>query len=108
MKKAIRIVTGFAKVNAEWKNFAKALRMAEIDIEIVDNLPSASNREKCRQMLVRWQEEKVTKATRRLLVKVLRRCRYNDVAGNSLLYTLTHTDQIQHSVYINSGFSIIL
>ena len=81
MKKAIKIITGSAKVNTEWKKLAKALQMADIDIDIVDNMQEVSIREKCRQMLIRWQEEKKNKATRRLLVKILRRCQYNDVAG---------------------------
>lgn len=81
MAKAFKIVTDCAKVSREWKVLAKALAVPGEDIDIVDNMQQASYREKCYNMLQRWQQAKAQRATRKLLVKKLKKLDYYDVAG---------------------------
>ena len=74
-------------VVSDWKYLARNLDLAEDSLDVIEK-DFTSLRERCYQMLTLWRETKQEAATPAILVKTLRKCRYNTVAGTSALSPL--------------------
>ena len=83
MRKAFKIVTDQSITLQNWQKIAEQLGLLQDQITEIETNFSGSPREQCRQALLMWRNVKGTKATRKVLSRVLRNLKITDAAGKT-------------------------
>ena len=82
MRKAFKIVTDQSIALQNWQKIAEQLGLLQDQITETETNFSGP-REQCRQALLMWRNVKGTKATRKVLSRVLRNLKITDAAGKN-------------------------
>ncbi len=102
MKKAFKAVIDSTAILLKWKEFCQGLGVHEDDIEIIHYKEQETLREKCMKGLYKWRDTKGEKASRKALLRYVRKCKYNDVAGKepTNYYLTTFVQGIEKSFIV--------
>ena len=86
MKRAVKAVIGSAHAWREWTSVARELGLTERQISDIerDNPGPDRRRDCCYQTLLAWQEIHGERATRKQLLRAMKRLRFKDVAGEDI------------------------
>ena len=83
MRKAFKIVTDQSIALQNWQKIVEQLGLLQDQITEIETNFGGSPREQCRQALLMWRNVKGTKATRKVLSRVLRNLKITDAAGKT-------------------------
>ncbi|KAI0239413.1 hypothetical protein LSAT2_009847 [Lamellibrachia satsuma] len=86
LKRAVKAVIGSAHAWREWTSVARELGLTERQIADIerDNPGPDRRRDCCYQTLLAWQEIHGERATRKQLLRAMKRLRFKDVAGEDI------------------------
>ena len=85
MKKAFKAIADSSVILHDWKNFTHGLGVPYDEIEIIAYKEKLSLIEKCLEAMDKWKVVKGKRATRKVLIRYLRRLKHNDVAGEKVI-----------------------